>query len=159
MAKLFPPLLLSLIASVVAGSPPRKFVTVIWGDLVSCLRPCLLILGLLTLLDFLSGIIAAYVSRTISEDVAYRGAVRKALPFLLVMAVALIEFSTLGTLQDRFGHEVTLPLNPTVLVTTFFAWGELVSMIRNAVEAGLPLPTFLRRLIGRLDRRRAPRRG
>ena len=82
----------------------------------------------LMFLDVLMGLGAAFVTKTISSDVSYRGMVRKSLTLILVAAT--------GILQQTWQTEVPL----VSLVAGALCAKELISIIENAIRAGIPIP-------------------
>jgi toxin secretion/phage lysis holin len=85
-------------------------------------------LVLLTLLDVLSGIGKAFVRKTVSSAVSYRGAVRKSLSFVLI-AAGWVAHTKLG---------ISVPLDQ--IIAGFFCATELFSIVENCQAAGVNLP-------------------
>lgn len=85
----------------------------------------------LTLLDIFSGLGKAFVNRTLSSAVSYRGAVRKSLGFVLV-AAGWVAHTKLG---------IPVPLDQ--VIAGFFCASELFSIVENCQAAGVPVPAVL----------------
>jgi toxin secretion/phage lysis holin len=82
-------------------------------------------------LDIASGLIAGYVTRSISSDVSWRGMAKKSLVLLLVAAC--------GVLERVWKLEVPLASG----VVGFYIVHELISIVENTARAGLPMPKTL----------------
>jgi toxin secretion/phage lysis holin len=98
-----------------------------WGDIPLVLQAMVV----LTMLDYVSGMGKAFVNRSLSSQVGYRGAVRKGLAFVLV-AAGWVAHKKLG---------VPVPLDQ--IVAGFFCGSELISIVENCKQAGLSVPDSL----------------
>lgn len=88
-------------------------------------------------LDVATGMLAAYVNRSLSSDVSFRGMARKAI-VLLVVAV--------GTLLEPI---TDLPVAQAV--AGFYAAHEGLSAVENVAKAGLPVPKVLKDALAKLS--------
>lgn len=82
----------------------------------------------LTLLDVVSGVGKAIVNNTIWSAIAYRGAVRKSLGFVLI-AAGWVAYTKLG---------IPVPLH--LVIAGFFCASELFSIVENCQAAGVKVP-------------------
>lgn len=89
------------------------------------------ILLLLIFADFVTGLAAAFVQKKVDSSIGRRGAVRKALIFLLVLVVHLAEV--------RAG----LTLGTEKWFAAYFIFLEFISIIENVSRAGIPMPAPL----------------
>ncbi|MBQ6554134.1 MAG: phage holin family protein [Firmicutes bacterium] len=90
-------------------------------------------LFVLTLADYVSGMIKAWVRKELSSEIGFNGICRKVYIFILVGATNIID------------HQI-MPGGSDVLrdaVIFYYAINELVSLIENAEQIGLPMPKFL----------------
>jgi toxin secretion/phage lysis holin len=94
--------------------------------------PILQALIALVVLDYLSGVLAAYFERSLNSTTGYRGICKKICIFLMV-ALANILDST-GGLGDPWVR---------TCVIMFFIANESLSALENAGRIGLPLPAPL----------------
>lgn len=92
----------------------------------------------LMVLDYMSGVIKALCTRSLSSAVGFAGIVRKA----LIMAVVALAYITGGLMGEA------LPLREMVIL--FFAANEGLSVLENAAEAGLPIPEPLKQALTQL---------
>ena len=110
--------------SVVAGS----FLSYLcgWDDTVT-------VLLWLMVLDYLSGIMSAYINpnEALDSRKGYKGIVKKLMTLILV---SLAHFMDVATGQDIVKNIVVL----------FFIGNEGLSIVENAAKAGLPIPESLK---------------
>jgi len=99
----------------------------LWGKL----HPLMQSLVVLMALDIASGLIAGYITRSLSSDVSWRGMAKKSLVLLLVAAC--------GVLERAWKLEVPL----ASAVVGFYIVHELISIVENTGRAGLPMPRAL----------------
>ena len=85
----------------------------------------------LTVLDFLSGIMKAVYTNTISSRVGYKGIVRKAGILTVIIVANLLDLLT-GVFLFR------------TAIIFFFASTESISLIENIGAMDVPIPRFLK---------------
>jgi toxin secretion/phage lysis holin len=106
------------------------------------------VLAALIAIDFASGLLVGWVTKTLSARVCSVGIAKKTMMLLLVIAAAIagLNFShlTAGTIPDS-------PLLGQ-LVAAFYGVNEFISIIENAALIGIPVP---RRLVDVLEKLRA----
>lgn len=91
-------------------------------------------------LDYISGLISAIVRKQLSSSVGFKGIAKKVLIFLIVGVANLIDVYVLG------GESAVLRSS----VIFFYLANEGISILENAGECGLPIPTKLRRILAQL---------
>lgn len=101
-------------------------------------QPVLTLLFILSVIDVLSGIAAAIVTKKLSSDVSYKGMTRKAVMWMIVgVAAAVTQFS---------------PDIPVLKLTAgFYCFMEGISIFENAGRAGVPIPEFLKQSLSKLN--------
>ena len=97
-----------------------------WSDALMALVVAMLI-------DYVSGVIAAYINPALSlnSQRGFRGILKKIMILLLV---------SLGQVLDTAMHQQIICIE----VTYFFLGNEGLSIVENAAKAGVPIPTKLR---------------
>lgn len=97
-----------------------------WSDALAALVVAMLI-------DYVSGVIAAYVNPALSlnSQRGFRGILKKIMILLLV---------SLGHVLDTAMHQQII----CIAVTYFFLGNEGLSIVENAAKAGVPIPSKLR---------------
>lgn len=95
-----------------------------------------------TIIDYLTGVLAAINAHRLSSSVGFRGIARKILIFTLIGLAHLLDVHILGT--------------PGVLRTAtifFYLSNEGISILENASLLGLPIPNGLRRALDVIKQR------
>lgn len=105
-----------------------------WGGL----NPLVQTLVVLILLDFVSGIILAWSTGTVSSDASYRGMGKKAMMLVLVGSA------------HTFNATSPLGFDAASAVAGFFCATELISIVENGGRLGLPIPPVLMQAIEKL---------
>lgn len=114
---------LSAIVSIVATT----FVWLVGG--VDVALQCLLVA---IVIDYISGIIKAYNTKTLSSNIGFRGILKKVGILLIVMLAVLVDRVTI----DNGGVRT--------LVIYYFVANEGLSILENLAQAGLPVPKGLK---------------
>ena len=130
-----------LVAAVLAG---------VGAYLRQLAAPLCVLLGVMGL-DYVSGVAAAWQTRTLDSRTGLTGIVKK-VGYLLIVAVGMTADYLIQLLGGRFG----LPLEGVYYVgLTVIGWlilNECVSILENTAELGAPVPPVLRPLLERLRR-------
>lgn len=90
--------------------------------------------------DYVSGLLSAIINKQLSSSVGFKGIAKKVLIFLIVGIANLIDVYVLG------GESAVLRTS----VIFFYMANEGISILENAGECGLPIPTKLRNLLAQL---------
>ena len=93
------------------------------------LNPLVQLLLAAMILDIITGVLSAYVRKTVSSAASFRGMAKKSIILLLVWGAWLA------------GGQIAQPLGEAV--AGFYILNEMTSIIENAAESGLPVPKFL----------------
>lgn len=83
-------------------------------------------------LDYVSGIIKAYCTKSLSSRIGFRGIVKKLAILILVMLSVIIDRITVNNGGIR------------TLVIYYFVANEGLSVLENLAQAGLPVPKKLK---------------
>lgn len=103
-----------------------------WNDVLAALVVAMLI-------DYVSGVIAAYINPALSlnSQRGFRGILKKIMILLLV---------SLGHVLDTAMHQQII----CIAVTYFFLGNEGLSIVENAAKAGVPIPARLKETLEQL---------
>jgi toxin secretion/phage lysis holin len=93
------------------------------------------ILVSLSIVDYVSGLIAGGVEKKLSSKIGFKGIAKKVMMFMLVAVGNLVDLS-IGK-----GHVFR------DAIIFFYIWNEVLSIIENAGRIGLPVPEQLRSAI------------
>jgi toxin secretion/phage lysis holin len=110
----------------------------------------LVLLGVMVL-DYISGISAAWVNRQLSSRIGLIGIVKK-VSYLLIVAVGMALDYLIAMLGGRFGVQIHDNYFVGLLVIIWLIINECISILENADEMGLPVPEFIKKLLARLKR-------
>lgn len=91
------------------------------------------ILLIIMTLDYLTGVLSAFKTQTVSSSTGYMGIMKKACIFIIVSLAAQMD--------KMAGNNSTLFRNCTVF---FFIANDALSILENVGEIGIKLPSFLR---------------
>jgi len=84
-------------------------------------------------LDYITGVIKAYVNKEVSSDIGLKGIARKSLILIvIIVAVLLDRLLNAGTWLFR------------TLICYFYIANEGISLLENCAQLGLPIPDRLR---------------
>jgi len=103
-------------------------------------------------MDMLTGMLAAGIGGELASGTAWRGIGRKVMALLLLVSAGLI-----GSALERLTGFPGVGL--VQAVAGFYAAHEGVSILENAVRAGLPVPEVLRGALARLSPEETAARG
>lgn len=92
---------------------------------------------LVMMLDVVTGLIAAFITKTLSSSTGYTGVGRKV---IMLMAVAM------GVILEPFTNGI--PLGK--LVAVFYTLTEGLSVVENMARSGVPIPTVLAETLEKL---------
>lgn len=112
--------------------------TWLFGDWTSSIQ----ILITLMVFDYVTGLIKSYLNKTISSDIGFKGILRKATIFIvLIVAVMLDKLLNTGTWVFR------------TIVCYFYIANEGISLLENLSEIGLPIPSQLKNALEQLEKK------
>ena len=116
--------------------------------------PALLLLVGSVVGDYITGIVKAYLAKDLDSVVGLAGIVRKACYFLGVGAGFGVDV-LVSLAADQLGLAVDVPAYFGLLTALLLSINELVSIVENLAEIGVPLPKALlgtlRALRGKLE--------
>ena len=111
----------------------------------------LLVLILVMVLDYISGISAAWVTHQLSSRIGIMGIIKKVC-YLLIVAVGMTLDYLIQLLGGKFGVQLENVYFVGLLVIIWLIINECISILENTDEMGLPVPGFIRALLKRLKR-------
>lgn len=108
-----------------------------------------IVLGLVMLADYISGLARAWIGRTLCSRVGIIGIIKK-IAYLFAVAVAVVVDWVIQTAAVRVGLELGSFYLFGLLVTIWLILNECISILENLAEIGVPLPVFLVKIVERL---------
>lgn len=115
------------IISTILASTATTFIYLFGG--IDVALQCLLIA---IILDYISGLIKAYITKTLSSSIGFKGILKKVAVLVIVMLAVLVDRVTVNNGGIR------------TLVIYYFVANEGLSILENLAVAGLPIPKKLR---------------
>lgn len=103
------------------------------------LRGLVIMLVVFVVLDYITGVLAAIITKTLDSTVGWRGLLKKVLIFILVALSALLDKHALG--GGALARTATI---------FFYAANEGISIIENSARCGVPIPEKLRAILEQL---------
>ena len=109
-----------------------------------------LIYALITfvVIDYITGVMCAIVSKNLSSEIGFKGLFRKVLIFMLVGIANVIDMQIIGA-----GSTLK------IAVEFFFISNEGVSILENSAFLGVPIPDELKRVLRQIKHNDKDRKG
>lgn len=111
----------------------------------------LLVLALVMAADYITGLAEAWINKTISSRVGIVGIVKK-VGYLFCVMVAIVADWIIQSAAARAGLDLGGFYAFGLLVTIWLILNECISILENIAEMGVPVPSFLLKLIGKLKK-------
>ena len=109
----------------------------IWGGW----DPLIIVLVAMVSIDYITGVINAGLKHGLSSQVGFKGLLKKIVIFMIV---------AVGTLIDRIIPATNAAVRTAVCM--YYIANEGLSILENAAEMGLPLPSALKKVLGQIRR-------
>lgn len=109
------------------------------------------VLALVMVADYLSGMARAWIKNELSSKVGATGIVKKVC-YLFGIAVAVVADWVIQTAAGQAGIELQSVYVFGLLVTIWLILNECISILENISEIGVPLPPFLMALVNKLKK-------
>lgn len=127
------------------------FATVI-GAIVAYLNVLLvplIVLIVVMLIDYFTGMAQAYISHTLNSRIGVTGIIKK-IGYIIAVTVGIVADYLISSALVNCGINVTINCCIGMIVTVWFIINELISILENLSEIGTPLPKFLISIVKRL---------
>lgn len=127
----------------------KAIITAVGGAILSWLGALavpVILLVVCNVLDYITGILAAgYRAEKICSYKGFRGIAKKVCMWLLVVVGAVMD-TLIATAGDSVG--ITLPFTwaVAIVVAVWLTCNEIISVLENISDIGVPMPGFVRRL-------------
>ena len=109
----------------------------------------LLVLAVMMIADYISGMAAAYMSGSLSSRAGIRGIVKK-VSYMLLIGVAMgLDYLIMSGLT-AVSVQVGLNMWFGLLVTVWLIINEMISILENLSRLGVPIPKFLTAIVKKL---------
>lgn len=112
----------------------------------------LIVLVIVMVADYITGLGSAWVSGSLSSRTGIVGIIKK-LGYLVAVGVAIVVDYIVQTAAIGAGVELAGFYVFGLLVTVWLILNELLSILENLAEIGVPLPNFLSAIVARLKKK------
>lgn len=109
----------------------------------------LLVLMVVMVTDYITGMASAYIRKEFSSKVGIIGAVKK-VSYIALVCVGICADYLIHTALTQLGVHLNIQLLFGLLVTIWLIINELISILENLSKIGVPMPSFLMKLVKRL---------
>lgn len=109
----------------------------------------LIVLIVVMLIDYGTGMAQAYVSHTLNSRIGVTGIIKK-IGYIIAVTVGIVADYLISSALVNCGINVTINCCIGMIVTVWFIINELISILENLSEIGTPLPKFLVSIVKRL---------
>ena len=110
--------------------------------------PLVILVGVM-IIDYASGMLKAWVTRSLCSRTGVVGIIKKVGYLLVVCVAGVVDWLvTYGMVQ--VGIEIDVSFCFGLIVTIWFIINEAISILENLAKIGVPLPAFLTKLIHKL---------
>ena len=109
----------------------------------------LVILIAVMIIDYISGMMKAWIKAELSSKVGLKGIIKKICYLLVVCVAAVVDWLIVSGLR-KIGINITVNYLIGVIVTVWLIINELISILENLSVVGVPLPPFLSAVVHKL---------
>lgn len=109
----------------------------------------LVVLGVVMLVDWGTGLAKAWVASTLCSKVGVIGILKK-VAYIVVVGVGMVLDYLLREALHSVGVSVTVEYTVALIVIVWFIINELISILENVAAIGAPMPAFILKLVKRL---------
>lgn len=111
----------------------------------------LIVLIVVMLIDYFTGMSEAYISHTLNSRIGVTGIIKK-IGYIIAVTVGIVADYLISSVLVNCGINVTINCCIGMIVTVWFIINELISILENLSEIGTPLPKFLISIVKRLKK-------
>ena len=109
----------------------------------------LVFLILVMVIDYITGMIKAWINADLSSKTGIKGIVKKVCYLLVVCVAAVVDWLLASGLQ-KVGITVEINYLFGVIVSIWLIINELISILENLATIGVPMPAFLTAIVRKL---------
>lgn len=109
----------------------------------------ILVLIAVMIVDYVTGLVGAYIARQLNSRIGIVGIIKK-ISYLGLVAVGMVTDYIIYSALAQLGVSIELGYCVGMVIVIWLIINELISILENLAEIGVPLPTFITKLIARL---------
>ena len=112
------------------------------------LAPVVMLLVVMVL-DYVSGVAAAFVNKELCSRTGVIGIIKKVC-YLLIVAVGIMVDYVIFLAGEQMGTDLTGYYLIALVIIVWLIINECISILENAAHMGLPVPSFVAKILERL---------
>lgn len=133
----------------------KAFFTMVFGALASLFGvlaiPIILLVGC-NLIDYITGLCASrYRNQRIDSYKGLKGIIKKVCMWLLIVVGAIVD-QLITYASSQIGLTIPFTFAIACVVAIWLICNELISILENIADIGVPLPAFLEKLVKNIKR-------
>jgi toxin secretion/phage lysis holin len=109
----------------------------------------IIVMLVVMIIDYCTGLAGAYVTGTLNSRIGVKGIVKK-VGYIALVAVGMVADYLITTALVQVGIDLKINYCVGMIITIWLIINELISILENLSEIGIPLPNFFVNLIKRL---------
>lgn len=109
----------------------------------------ILVLIAVMIVDYVTGLVGAYIARQLNSRIGIVGIIKK-ISYLGLVAVGMVTDYIIYSALAQLGVSIELGYCVGMVIVIWLIINELISILENLAEIGVPLPAFITKLIARL---------
>lgn len=109
----------------------------------------ILVLIAVMIVDYVTGLVGAYIARQLNSRIGIVGIIKK-ISYLGLVAVGMVTDYIIYSALAQLGVSIELGYCVGMVIVVWLIINELISILENLAEIGVPLPKFITKLIERL---------
>ena len=109
----------------------------------------ILVLIAVMIVDYVTGLVGAYIDRQLNSRIGIVGIIKK-ISYLGLVAVGMVADYIIYSALSQIGVNIELGYCVGMVIVIWLIINELISILENLAEIGVPLPAFITKLIERL---------
>jgi toxin secretion/phage lysis holin len=109
----------------------------------------LIILIIIMICDYVSGMVKAYMTSQLSSKIGIKGIIKKLCYMITVVVAMSVDYILslgLSTININISNNTTVAM----IVTIWLILNEMISVLENLAVIGAPLPKFLKTIVKKL---------
>lgn len=116
--------------------------------LLQLVIPLCVLVGVM-LLDYITGMSKAWLNKDLDSKKGVRGILKKVGYLVVVCVAGVVDWLLIYGLHS-IGIDAQLPFLFALIVTVWLIINELISILENTAAMGVPVPSFVTKLLNRL---------
>lgn len=131
----------------------KGVIAIVGGYIVTALGGAddlLILLIHLVIFDLVTGFLKGVVNKNLSSAIMFKGLLKKSLIFLVIAVAVRFDIALANFVQKPIQF-MGVDIYVRLLFVSYFILEELLSLIENLAELGVPIPKWLRMLLSQVE--------